>query len=536
MKGNSNNRNNHSEKIKQVINELQSLISNGKSTLIGLSDQEFIEHFVGNERLISILSIHWKTFALQFNKNLQIDDITYTSEAPTQKLLSVFTKLRNHNDDINISEFIDALIKAVEIANLNNTSDKSNDREEKHLEIISSTKLEIGELIGSGGYAEVFQGKWQGIEVAIKKLNVKKLPHNLEQDFKNEAYILANCRHPSIVGLFGICLEPNCYSIVLEYLPKGSLYSILHDSRIEISWNPTCNNIILDIVRGLNYLHCKDKPIIHGDLKSMNILLDNNFRAKITDFGLAKIKTATSTVSTINKKMGSIRWNAPELFKNASKSEETDIYSFGMVVWEIVSKKLPFSEIEEDMMVAIKIMGGNNHQSIPEVCPNFISELILKCWNNNPKDRPSTGTILDILRKHIDETDLEKNDNNNKGETTSIPVEKEQKIDITTTTTSSSNNKELPSEISQGPKNKSNVIKWGENFSCPGCDMSWSFYVAKGPLNLIKARHYYNGNRFIYEGLGSALQVRAVGNGGNDHCGYKSDKKCPACKTPLKWV
>eukprot|EP01103_Thecamoeba_quadrilineata_P021328 TRINITY_DN9767_c0_g1_i1.p1 TRINITY_DN9767_c0_g1~~TRINITY_DN9767_c0_g1_i1.p1 ORF type:complete len:435 (+),score=-0.25 TRINITY_DN9767_c0_g1_i1:447-1751(+) len=93
-----------------------------------------------------------------------------------------------------------------------------------------------------------------------------------------------------------------------------------------------------------------------------------------------------------------------------------------------------------------------------------------------------------------------------------------------------------PENKTNSTKSKSNVIRWGDNFRCPGCDMSWGFYVARGLFNLVQARHYYNGNRFIYEGLGSAMQNRAMGNGGNDQCGYKSDNNCPACKTRLRWV
>ncbi len=106
--------------------------------------------------------------------------------------------------------------------------------------------------------------------------------------------------------------------MVMEYLPKGSLYQVLHDSKETLPWNPIRWDIAIDVGKGLSYLHSQN--IVHRDLKSLNVLLDDQYRAKITDFGLAKIKLETNSTTTKTKQgMGTTRWRAPELFKRGAK-------------------------------------------------------------------------------------------------------------------------------------------------------------------------------------------------------------------------
>jgi serine/threonine protein kinase len=174
-------------------------------------------------------------------------------------------------------------------------------------------------------------------------------------------------------------------------------------------WFPLRWNIALDIAKGLNYLHSKN--IIHQDLKSMNILIDKDWKAKISDFGLATIKsTITVSMTSLNKnKIGSIRWNAPELFKRGTKrSKETDVYSFGMTLWEISSRKIPFSEEPDDQMVVTFINAGEK-ENIPNDCPLPFSQIITKCWNSNPNERPSMSDVIISLEKSIDLLSKERN-------------------------------------------------------------------------------------------------------------------------------
>jgi serine/threonine protein kinase len=227
--------------------------------------------------------------------------------------------------------------------------------------MIPMADLQLGDLIGQGGFGEVHRGKWKDKDVAIKQLFLKKLPSSLVTEFENETQIMSQCsKCAQIVKLLGICIEPGHYSIVMEYLAKGSLYDVLHDDEIELPWKTVCVPIALDIGRGLSYLH--DRDILHRDLKSLNIVLNENFGAKITDFGLAKLKLESSSkTSTSTKKnpVGTVRWKAPELFKRGVQySTASDVYSYGMILWEIASRKLPFSEGADDVAFSKIIAEG----------------------------------------------------------------------------------------------------------------------------------------------------------------------------------
>lgn len=159
--------------------------------------------------------------------------------------------------------------------------------------------------------------------------------------------------------------------------------------------------ISIDTARGLNYLHSNN--IIHQDLKSANILLDKDWKAKISDFGLSKIKIATATtkpnIQSKKSTAGSLRWRAPETFKKgAKKTMSSDIYSFGMTLWEISSRKIPYFEESEDAIIIMQIQQGEKDE-IPVDTPKSFSQIIEKCWQTNPEDRASAKSILEDLEK-----------------------------------------------------------------------------------------------------------------------------------------
>jgi tRNA A-37 threonylcarbamoyl transferase component Bud32 len=203
----------------------------------------------------------------------------------------------------------------------------------------SSLKYSTNNKLGEGGFGVVYKGEWQNVPVAIKELHLKNLSKETLDEFKREAEIMAKLRFPNIVNLYGVCLQPNKYSMVMELMPKGSLYNLLHNGQ-PLPWKIRYS-ISMDIATGLAYLH--SKKILHRDLKSPNVLLDQNLRAKLADFGLAEVRHETMTTSTMaNQTAGSLPWMAPELFqRKAQYTEAADIYSTGMIFWEITSRKKP---------------------------------------------------------------------------------------------------------------------------------------------------------------------------------------------------
>lgn len=264
--------------------------------------------------------------------------------------------------------------------------------------IIDFAQLKFGPCLGSGGFGEVFKGIWQRYDVAIKQIFLKTFSTDLDKEFRNEVAIMSRCRHPSLVHLYGIALQDNSKYLIMEYLPNKSLYEQLSTSDVQISW-PMRTNYCYDIAAGLAYLHSVN--VVHRDLKSLNILLDKENRAKISDFGLSVIKIATLSSITRPTKIGSIRWNAPELFQSVESMEtfKSDIWSFGMVMYEIVSRKIPFAQVADDMRVVYFITSGAK-LPIPNDCPSALSEIIQKCWTFNSSERPDANEILAQLSPH----------------------------------------------------------------------------------------------------------------------------------------
>ena len=177
---------------------------------------------------------------------------------------------------------------------------------------------------------------------------------------------------------------------------KGSLHELLHDTAHELIWLARIN-IALGISGGLNYLH--EQNILYRDLKSLNILIDKNYQAKLSDFGLAKIELETN--STRSKVMsvyiGSICWKAPELFKpKAIYTEACDVYSLGMVLWELVTRSLPFADASDDTTVISWVKEGEQ-EDIPTDCPAELASLIKTCWSNDPTQRPTAEAMMIAL-------------------------------------------------------------------------------------------------------------------------------------------
>ena len=143
-------------------------------------------------------------------------------------------------------------------------------------------------------------------------------------------------RHPNIVMFLGVCTKSPNYSIVLEYCGNGSLWSILQSPEIKLSWEER-RRVSIEIARAILYLHMCNPPIIHRDLKSLNILLDENYHVKIADFGWTKM-----LAEYMSSKIGTYQWMAPEVIGTSNYSEKADTFSYGIILWEIASREPPY--------------------------------------------------------------------------------------------------------------------------------------------------------------------------------------------------
>ncbi len=260
--------------------------------------------------------------------------------------------------------------------------------------------------LGSGGFGSVFKGKYQFQNVAIKYPHYDgSLPQSVLEDLLQEVRVMQTLDHPNLVRFYGILVEsksnPVPKALVMELGSRGSLYDFLR-KKSSITW-PTKLKIAKDLATGLAYLHCS-KSIIHQDIKSLNVVLNEHTVAKWCDFGLAKLRlhTATHSKGENTTTAGSLRWMSPERFKPSGKASfASDVWALGMVFFEIVSGEIPYSSTNDDALVRSWITSGET-DDIPDECtknyPKF-AQVIKSCWGKDPASRPIAETVLQQMER-----------------------------------------------------------------------------------------------------------------------------------------
>ncbi|KAG5402412.1 hypothetical protein IGI04_017019 [Brassica rapa subsp. trilocularis] len=244
--------------------------------------------------------------------------------------------------------------------------------------------------VGFGCSAEVFRGTWNETEVAVKIFKDQAVTVENIKDFCNEIFILSRIQHPNVIMFHGACVKPRQLALVTEYVEKGSLYHLLHktDGIKNLSWRKKIN-ILHDICRGLMCIH--GMGIVHRDLKSGNCLLCNDGTVKICDFGLSVMMEGTTTLNDIVP-AGTPEWVAPETTRNEPLSKKCDIYSFGVIMWELCTLTKPWEGVPQAKVLNIVAKGAR--LDIPE---GPLAKLIEACWSEVPEQRPRCEEILTYL-------------------------------------------------------------------------------------------------------------------------------------------
>ena len=274
--------------------------------------------------------------------------------------------------------------------------------------VISWDSLALKTKLGSGSFAAVYRGVWRGSQVAVKRpfLSADNPPHGLSDAdatdlFCREVKILSRLRHPNIVTLMAACMEPQNLSMVLE-LCRADLYSILHDTTIFLTPKKILG-FAIDAAQGLLYMHTHSPALCHRDIKSSNMLISASGELKIVDFGYASFVGETDFVYTRHKlaekaNKGTPAYMAPECLKNEKVTPKSDIYSLGTVLWELITRKIPWQSKSPEAIYAEVTTG--NRLDIPDdpAYPPALGELISACWLELAADRPSARTVLKVLR------------------------------------------------------------------------------------------------------------------------------------------
>ncbi|XP_034209720.1 probable serine/threonine-protein kinase SIS8 isoform X5 [Prunus dulcis] len=254
---------------------------------------------------------------------------------------------------------------------------------------IDFSELTVGTRVGIGFFGEVFRGVWNGTDVAIKVFLEQDLTTENMEDFCNEISILSRLRHPNVILFLGACTKPPHLSMVTEYMEMGSLYYLIHLSgqKKKLSWRRRLK-MLRDICRGLMCMH--RMKIVHRDLKSANCLVNKHWTVKICDFGLSRIMNETNMKDSSSA--GTPEWMAPELIRNEPFTEKCDIFSLGVIMWELCTLNRPWEGVPPERVV----YAVANEGSRLEIPDGPLGRLISDCWTE-PDDRPSCEEILSRL-------------------------------------------------------------------------------------------------------------------------------------------
>lgn len=252
--------------------------------------------------------------------------------------------------------------------------------------------LKFESKVASGSYGDLYKGTYCSQDVAIKVLKTERINTDLQKEFAQEVYIMRKVRHKNVVQFIGACTKPPSLCIVTEFMSGGSVYDYLHKHRGTFKL-PSLLKVAIDVSKGMNYLH--QNNIIHRDLKAANLLMDENEVVKVADFGVARVKAQSGVMTA---ETGTYRWMAPEVIEHKPYDHKADVFSFGIVLWELLTGKLPY-EYLTPLQAAVGVVQKCLRPTIPKNTHPKLAELLERCWQQDPVLRPDFSEIISILQQ-----------------------------------------------------------------------------------------------------------------------------------------
>eukprot|EP00250_Pteridium_aquilinum_P006013 c1600_g1_i1 orf=412-1587(+) len=255
-------------------------------------------------------------------------------------------------------------------------------------------RLHMGPAFAQGAFGRLYRGTYNGEDVAVKLLerpeNNLERAQFLENQFAKEVSMLATLRHENVVRFIGACWKPSVLCIATEYAKGGSLRMFL--ARKRVIPLRLAVKYALDVARGMEYLH--SFGVIHRDLKSDNLLISDK-SIKIADFGVARIEVQTEGMTP---ETGTYRWMAPEMIQRRSYNNKVDVYSFGIVLWELITGSLPFQNMTA-VQAAFAVVNRGTRPEIPTDCAPALAQIMTSCWDANPEVRPAFSEVVRLLEE-----------------------------------------------------------------------------------------------------------------------------------------
>ncbi|KAL9257120.1 Serine/threonine/tyrosine-protein kinase HT1-like protein [Drosera capensis] len=252
------------------------------------------------------------------------------------------------------------------------------------------SQLFIGNKFASGADSRIYRGIYKQRAVAIKML---RFPAQLV--LRKRGLLSSNSTLKLSCSRFiAAYKKPPVYCIIMEYMSQGTLRMYLNKKEPYSLSIEMILRLALDISRGMEYLH--SQGVIHRDLKSSNLLLNDEMRVKVADFGTSCLETQPRE---LKGNMGTYRWMAPEMIKDKSYTRKVDVYSFGIVLWELITALLPFQGMTP-VQAAFAVAEKNERPPLPASCQPALAHLIRRCWSEKPSKRPDFSYIVSTLGEY----------------------------------------------------------------------------------------------------------------------------------------
>eukprot|EP00698_Gefionella_okellyi_P020823 TRINITY_DN6616_c0_g1_i1.p1 TRINITY_DN6616_c0_g1~~TRINITY_DN6616_c0_g1_i1.p1 ORF type:complete len:306 (-),score=51.19 TRINITY_DN6616_c0_g1_i1:41-892(-) len=261
------------------------------------------------------------------------------------------------------------------------------------MSVINYADVKKEKLVGEGGFASVYKATWQGQTVALKewKPEIAMNPDQMTL-FQREVQVNRLCDHPNVVKFYGMIGQP--LSIVMEFVDGRNLYDIVHGDAKGLTWGMV-KQIAQETAAGIEHLHTKE--IVHRDLKSLNLLVTREgTHVKVCDFGLSRVSHA---VVKLTGGRGTVHWMAPEVIAHENYGSKADVYSFGIILWEMCAREIPYEDFDDEMKIAEAVLIKQHRPTIPSYVPPDLAKLIRTCWDDNADKRPTPAQIQQYLSR-----------------------------------------------------------------------------------------------------------------------------------------
>ncbi|BFF91549.1 putative mitogen-activated protein kinase kinase kinase 7-like [Drosophila madeirensis] len=255
------------------------------------------------------------------------------------------------------------------------------------------SELQISQRLGCGGFGAVYSGRWRNQKIAVKKFY-----EGIKESIEREITQLARVAHENIVKLFGMATYRDETYLLMEYVEGGSLHDFLYGAVRREYTVMEATSWALQCAEAVAYLHAMTpRPMLHRDIKPHNMLLTGiPGRLKICDFG-----TVTDMHSYMSNARGTPAYMAPEVIMGRKYTDKCDVYSWGVMLWELMSRRPPFSHMENPNQVAVMLAAGLGDRpdmnAVRSDCPEAIKQLIRRCWSKEPLERCSMQQVVRFL-------------------------------------------------------------------------------------------------------------------------------------------